>query len=719
MNKKSLFRSMIASFVPFVLVVAIAVSFLNKTFRMLEERSRSVLQVQLENILSDLEQELAMSQQVANQMCIDSNLSREKMLEYGRLTVAGIDRLGIYGYRMNMAPQIFLTYVPQQLATVKGTSSSEVYAEATLSLTEESLDIWNRIMESQSSFSSAVLEGTQGRRFLLLLYYYPESWHVQEKRIGFLFDQTQMKKVLSNAVRNINGEAILTWGDQVITYVGTSENFPDNKAALVQNLKNGEADSRYVFIVSESENYDIRLAVALDNSVLTGELVEEGAKMVVIGMASVLGISLFIWFYGRRRYRVLNEIRQLAVRGRPEFSDGSGADEYEIIRTVLEQNYSEMKAQRDNLEYFRTEAKQQMSWLLLCSPPPENTDIDKLMEGYGMSWEGDYYCVMEFLMEERLDESSVSLNKIPEAFLHCIVRDDVGYSLVLGLSLREKDSDHQKRLTIAKKVVETLLEDDVQCRAVSCGLIYEQLSQIYSSRQEARSVLRTQLNQETSGKSVLFFDQMTHLSRSISHATEDLLEQFHDALCRGDGECASELLHNLMEGTQKESRQVYVRYKLVDTLINVIRETEVPTDQMDDLMKLIYLDPPEFERKLDRLIAQLFVKIEKKNIADFQILDYIESRFCDSEISMRSVADYFQISERSVSRIIKKAINKTYKEYVNHLRMERACKLLLETDWDVRVIIKEVGYYDVSSFNRLFKQTFQMTPMEFRSEKKQ
>ena len=534
-----------------------------------------------------------------------------------------------------------------------------------------------------------------------------------------MFDRTRIDKVFSNAIRNLNGVAVLTWGDQVVTYISESVYPAKDEAELVQKLQNGQIDENHALIVSQAELYDIKLTVALDNSVFRGELVEEAIKMVVIGFVSVLLLSLFIWVYGRYRYRVLNEIRQLAVSGQPDLGDSTATDEYEIIRTVLERNFSEMKAQRDNLENFQTEAKRQMSWLLLCSPPPENTDIGKLMEGYGMSFEGDYFCVMEFLMEERLDENSIPLEQIPEVFLHCVVREDIGYSLVLGLSFREKDNDHQKRLTVAKNVLEILFEDGIRCKAVSCGLIYEQLSQIYSSRQEAHSVLHAQATQEVSGKTVLFFDQMTHLSKSISHDTEDMLERFHDALSREDGEGASELLHQLMAGTQKESRQIYVRYKLVDTLINVIRETEVSPDQMDDLMKLIYLDPPEFERKLGRLISQLFVKIEKKNIADFQILDYIEARFCDSEISMRSVADHFQISERSVSRIIKKAINKTYKEYVNHLRMERACKLLMETDWDVRVIIKEVGYYDVSSFNRLFKQTFQMTPMEFRSIRRQ
>ncbi len=710
---------MIASFVPFVLVVIIAASFLNKTFRMLEERNRSVLQSQIENILYEIESELSMSRQVADQMCMDSTLSREKMLGYGYQTVVGIERLGIYGYRMNLDPQIFLTYVPQQLVTVKGTYSRDVFAGSALALTEESLVLWNRVMESQETINSAVLEGNHGRKYLLLLYYYPETRYVEEKRIGFVFDRTQMDKILSNAVRGLNGVAFLTWGDQVVTYVSELTDPVEDEEVLIRELQNGQVDENHTLVVSQSEYYDITLTVALDNSVLIGELLEEEIKMVVIGLISVLSLSLFIWVYGRYRYRVLNEIRQLAVRGRPELSDGSRADEYEIIRTVLERNFSELKTQHDNLETFRTEAKRQMSWLLLCTPPPENIDIGKLMEGYDMSSEGDYYCVMEFLMEERLDENRICLDRIPEVLLYCIVRDDVGYSLVLGLALQEKDDDHQKRLAIARNVLELLFEEEFRCQAVSCGLIYEQLSQLYSSRQEARSVLRTQAMQDTTEQTVLFFDQMTHLSRSISHATEDMLEQFHDALCRGDGAGASELLHQLMDGTQKETRQVYVRYKLVDTLINVIRETEVSPDQMEDLMRLMYLDSTEFERKLGRLISQLFVKMEKKNIADFQILDYIESRFSDSEISMRSVADHFQISERSVSRIIKKAINKTYKEYVNHLRMEKACKLLTETDWDVRVIIKEVGYYDVSSFNRLFKQTFQMTPMEYRSEKKQ
>ncbi|MBQ8233315.1 MAG: AraC family transcriptional regulator, partial [Lachnospiraceae bacterium] len=38
------------------------------------------------------------------------------------------------------------------------------------------------------------------------------------------------------------------------------------------------------------------------------------------------------------------------------------------------------------------------------------------------------------------------------------------------------------------------------------------------------------------------------------------------------------------------------------------------------------------------------------------------------------------------------------------------------TDMDIRLIVRTVGYYDISSFNRLFKQTYGMTPIEFRGK---
>ena len=719
-SSRAFFRNIIYYFIPFLVVSVIAVVFLNKTFLMLEEQNRSVMQIQMENILYELEDELAVSKQIAEEMCIDSTLSRKNMLEYGRFTVAGINRLQLYKLRLNMNPNMFLSYTEQQIATAEGTYMSSAYVERTLGLTEESQKLWYQMMQQTESFSSAVLEGNKGGRYLLLLYYYPESDYIEEKRIGFLFKEHEIVGSLQNAMQKLDGAAVLTWGNETFIRVNnlSKKNTEEEQLTLLENILNGRVDKEYTLLTSDANYFNMQMHVVLDNSVLLEELIRVEIQMVVVGMTTFVLLSLFIWAYGKYRYRLLYEIKQLAASRNPELTADYDGNDYEIIRKVLENDFEKLKTQGEELENFRKEARKQMSWLLLSSAPPEDIDVVHLMQNYGIEDDGSYYCVLEFLIEDEKIDQEFLVNDIPAILIYCVTKTDKGYAFIIGISLLDRDDNHKARISIAEKIQDRMFATGYDCRSVACGLVYEQLDQIHSSQQEALSVLQMMTSAEVKSGKILFFDEMAHVTKHVPNITTEILEQFKGCLQKGKGGEAIVLLNKLMAPPKNiaEDLLIYVRYKVIQILMDVMREMEITPDYMDELMHLIDLEGAEFEIQVNSIIKHLFTKMEKKSVDDLQILRYIESNFDNSELSMNSVAEYFQISERSVSRIIKKSINKTYKEYLNELRLNKVCDLLVNTDMDIRLIVRAVGYYDVSSFNRLFKQTYGMTPMEFRGQ---
>ena len=713
-SKRVFIRNMISSAIPVVLVLAIAVSFLNRSFRMMEGQKRSIIQTQAESVLHDIDKELATSNLVADQICVDSDLTYENMLEHGLLTLKGIERLSMY--RLYSTPQIFLTYVPEQLITKNGTCSREVYATRALGLTEDSIAVWERAFEAKENMTTVALENSNGRKFFLMLYHYPQSQYVDEKWVGFLFDQYGFGRILSDALQNLNAVVELSWNEHIIAIEDHSDNAHSDKAAFVESVRSGQAGDDYVILECQSQSYGIQLALVCDSGVLMKELRIEAVKMFAIGLATVALLSCFIWYYGKYRYRILYEIKQLAVSGRPELGTNIEADEYEIIRMVLKQNFEELKTKDDDLALVRERAKQQMSWMLLCAPSAEGIDVSQLMEGYGIKRRGGYCCTMLFQLKEKLPEGKLEIDDIPEILVHYSITENTNHYFALAISLADKDMNHQRRKRIAQIVMKRMADEDVYCRAVSCGLVYEELTQLSTSKQEAFSVLQVQTAYEGSERDVLFFDKLTHLTNNIAKPIEDSLNQFTEALCDHDSAEALNVLKQLLGDVSDEEQLSYVKYILVSSLIDIMYGMEIPLEHIDDFDQLMDLNSQSFEKQISALLPKLLVQLKKKDVADTQILYYIERNYNNSEISMHSIAEHFGISERSVSRILKKATDKTYKEYLNQIRLERACKLLAETDLDIRMIIKEVGCYDVSSFNRLFKQVFQMTPMEYRAE---
>jgi AraC-like DNA-binding protein len=96
-------------------------------------------------------------------------------------------------------------------------------------------------------------------------------------------------------------------------------------------------------------------------------------------------------------------------------------------------------------------------------------------------------------------------------------------------------------------------------------------------------------------------------------------------------------------------------------------------------------------------------------------LSEISSRLHDPQLSVGSVAQALKISPRYLQQLLANA-GTTFAKYVNELRLARAFSLLIDGGSAKRVsdIALEVGYSDISYFNRLFRSRYGDTPTGIR-----
>ena len=95
------------------------------------------------------------------------------------------------------------------------------------------------------------------------------------------------------------------------------------------------------------------------------------------------------------------------------------------------------------------------------------------------------------------------------------------------------------------------------------------------------------------------------------------------------------------------------------------------------------------------------------------ILNYIQTNY--QSVTLENLATQFHLSEPYISKYIKDKSGKTFGEHVAHIRMKRAKTLLKNGNMTVENISYAVGYQNVEHFNRTFKRTFQMTPLQYRN----
>ena len=68
-------------------------------------------------------------------------------------------------------------------------------------------------------------------------------------------------------------------------------------------------------------------------------------------------------------------------------------------------------------------------------------------------------------------------------------------------------------------------------------------------------------------------------------------------------------------------------------------------------------------------------------------------------------------------RFFKKYIGMSCIQYINNLRLDNASKLLTTTNKTIMEISLDVGFDNLSYFNKLFKRKYNMTPKAFRLER--
>ncbi|MFC5467326.1 AraC family transcriptional regulator [Cohnella suwonensis] len=97
-----------------------------------------------------------------------------------------------------------------------------------------------------------------------------------------------------------------------------------------------------------------------------------------------------------------------------------------------------------------------------------------------------------------------------------------------------------------------------------------------------------------------------------------------------------------------------------------------------------------------------------------EVEKYMQEHYTDPNLSLESMAAFAEVSPGYFGKIFRSVKNCTFNDYLNHLRMEKARRLLIETDESIASISQKVGIYNDNYFFTLFKKTFGITPAQYR-----
>ena len=100
-----------------------------------------------------------------------------------------------------------------------------------------------------------------------------------------------------------------------------------------------------------------------------------------------------------------------------------------------------------------------------------------------------------------------------------------------------------------------------------------------------------------------------------------------------------------------------------------------------------------------------------------EITNYIYANYKD--VTLDDLSEKFFLSKPYLSKYIKEKSGLTFGDILKQVRMKKARAMLKSSSATVESIAESVGYQNVEHFNRTFKKSFDMTPIQYRNESRE
>ncbi len=452
--------------------------------------------------------------------------------------------------------------------------------------------------------------------------------------------------------------------------------------------------------------------------VLTGyEEFEYAKKSVKIGIADFL-------------LKPINddEIRKVALNIKAKIeSERNQRNEYDRIKNQLEENLPYLKEKLLNSiiqnTYDANNINQQLDYFNIKISPdhvqiavievsfPDNTDNP-----------GE---------EERLLLNMQCLGLVSKYF-----RDDQYVNIFIDNNQNIIAYNSEKDLEFADclELLRNMIINKLKCNiCIGIGNIYNHMSRAKTSYKEACDALNYKIiagkNQVISYSDISFPRSGT---RSIQNDDTDALAFYIKAGIK-------KKVHEYIEASFSECSQSGINIGIetirvlasgiLSVILNVLTELEIhisdifPNNQpFEQIFKIDTLpEMKEYLLKLSEDTVNMIISTQNKKVnqAIEDIKNYINENMSDPEMSLSHTAKKFYMNVSYLSRIFKQESGYTFVEYLTKIRMEKAIRLLKETDLKAYQVAELVGISNPHYFSICFKKWTGVSVNDFKKSELQ
>ncbi len=149
------------------------------------------------------------------------------------------------------------------------------------------------------------------------------------------------------------------------------------------------------------------------------------------------------------------------------------------------------------------------------------------------------------------------------------------------------------------------------------------------------------------------------------------------------------------------------RFQPDEYLVNALARLET-TSSSADKKGVLYSLCGQF----DKTATYDKKQVESENLL-YKIFSFVEEYFSD-DCSLSNLSKKTGYEYSYLSRFFKKSTGISFNSYVTHYRLSHACYLMENTEQSILQCAYDSGFISLRSFNRCFKENFEITPKQYR-----
>ena len=499
------------------------------------------------------------------------------------------------------------------------------------------------------------------------------------------------------------------------------------------------------YIPSEYENWDYAV-ITQEQSFVTQ--ISELRNLVILLIFIYLIISAVVIGYAAiRHYWPLKNVVDILEQQGEDPDLQMSTDAYEYISRSVHKLVDKNRENSNVISRQRNAISKELFHRLLTESKASAMIDEELLKQYGIHVGGQACCILVYRMEEKIEllpeDTALDTQEMSWFILQNVTEENLDKENLEAVCFREghneqvfliwsgeEDQEVQEAVKRVWQASREFIKNHFKLPYhIALSELHHGLEGCHKAYREVTTVFEYQKKEES--KDIVSYGEINLLpGDTLLNYPIDVENRLAHSVSSGAAEEACTEIRRLLEENQvnclaPEAMQFLVS-NIASSIIRVAGKVSdgiaIPVSQKTLMEACRQGNAEKMQEELENLVVTTCQKIAEVNNKEREnqkgriyqgIKTYVEENYSDSELSVTSMAEMFNVQPAYLSKLFKEMEGEKLSQYIHKVRLSHVKEQLLE-DERLEDIALNCGFGSHRTFLRIFKQYEGVTPTQFK-----